>query len=224
MDNKITHHKVEQNTQEWFDLRLGKFTSSAIHALMSNPRAKSATHSATALTYIEEKAAEMFYNESVSTFNGNFATQWGHDNEPYAMQYFAEIFDKEVANGGFWTKGENGSSPDFIVDSKEIGEIKCFFSKAVYFNFIRTVKDAASLKEFDKKYYYQTQHQLYTTGADKLNMVAFDMRLVNKGENQLKNCLRTFEIQPIDEVFKEFDKRIPEAADMRDYFLKQVIG
>ena len=134
-------YDIEQNSPEWFQKRLGLFTSSSIASLF---KAK------TTLEYqklIARVAYERMFNEIPDdVFQGNAYTDRGHELEPDALELFQIETMKEVRAGGFWQIGNQGSSPDGLCDEATI-EVKCL----AFNNFMRH----AITDEVPKDYIHQ---------------------------------------------------------------------
>lgn len=118
---------VEQNTDEWFDLRLKKATSSNFAKIMANygkPFGKPA------IEYAQKIALEIVtgVRDESSSFSNAF-TDRGHEYEPVAIErYEHETFCK-VDNGGFYYEDSDelillGDSPDGLVGSVGCVEVK----------------------------------------------------------------------------------------------------
>ena len=80
---------IEQRSQEWFDMRRGKITSSEIHKIMGG---KGDSLSETAKTYLLEKACE-FYGGHGNPATGA-AVEWGMDLEDQAI----EVYESKTKN------------------------------------------------------------------------------------------------------------------------------
>ena len=107
-------YDIEQNSPDWFNLRLGLFTSSQIYLLMQKSKGD---FSKSANTYIRQKALELIYPLATDTNFTNAAMQWGHDNEPDARNVYELQSGNNVTNGGFWRLNDyTGSSPDGLID------------------------------------------------------------------------------------------------------------
>ena len=87
---------IEQNSPDWFNLRLGLFTSSQIYVLMQTSR--SGGFSKSADTYMKTKALELIYPLATEGFT-NAAMQWGHDHEPDARNVYELQTGRAVTNG-----------------------------------------------------------------------------------------------------------------------------
>jgi hypothetical protein len=72
---------VEQRSQEWFDMRKGKITSSEIHKIMGGKTIFDLTD--TAKTYLLEKVSESLGGFAQSAMGA--ALDWGTDLEPLAI-------------------------------------------------------------------------------------------------------------------------------------------
>lgn len=116
-------YSTEQRTEQWFQKRLGKFTSSQIHRLMSEPRLKADREAGKmaqgAITYIIEKVDEMLTGER--KYFSTSATERGEEMEPVAAMLYQTYTGNHVEDIGFVPTGPNsGASPDGIVhENKE---------------------------------------------------------------------------------------------------------
>lgn len=80
---------IEIYTPEWDQMRLGKFTSSKIHCLMTN---KQFTDDGVA--YIHQKVGELLTGHSTCGVDEKIEdenTAWGVTNEPFALQAFGKL-------------------------------------------------------------------------------------------------------------------------------------
>ncbi|PAV06459.1 YqaJ-like viral recombinase, partial [Arsenophonus sp. ENCA] len=114
-------HDVEQNTEAWNELRTGKVTASQFGCFMANqgkafgePAKKYALQ--IALEIIKKKKSENVY------FNAHM--QRGHEQEPMARMLYEIQRNVDVTNGGFFDLGDYGDSPDGLVGSDGVIEIK----------------------------------------------------------------------------------------------------
>lgn len=119
--NKPIFHDVEQNTEIWDGLRVGKITSSKLGCIMANfgkpfgdPAHKYAVN--IALEQITGRKAEGGYT------NDDMAR--GHEQEPIAREAYQDRFFCDVTNGGFYEIGDYGCSPDGHIDKNGLIEIK----------------------------------------------------------------------------------------------------
>jgi len=158
------YHKIEQNTDEWMDIRRGLFTASSVY----NLSLKESTD--TFKKEINKRVIERITGETPDNFT-NYAMQRGHELEPLARKEYEKNTFKRVNNGGFWTydsglikEGWFGASPDGICGDGII-EIKCF----EYNNFI----EYSLNKTIPKNYLFQIQAQLLVTDKKWCDMVYY---------------------------------------------------
>ena len=109
-------HDIEQNSEVWDALRLGKATTSKFGVIMAN---YGKAFSDTAKKYAHKIAYEQVTGkkEESSGFSNGFMEE-GHTWEPIAKRAYEEETFNEVSNGGFCQheKYENvGGSPDGMV-------------------------------------------------------------------------------------------------------------
>lgn len=145
-----------QRNDLWFKQRLGRFTASEIHKLMGVRGLGE-----TGKSYAIEKAIEQLYGEVEENFT-SYDMERGTELEPLAFAKFKELKSLEfleVENCGFFTGDIHGASPDGLVGTDAVLEIKCPKSAT----FFKLVAD----NEIDKKYFYQMQHQMMLTGRNK---------------------------------------------------------
>jgi putative phage-type endonuclease len=116
-------HNVEQNTDEWLNLRLGIPTASEFSKLVTGTGKKSTQ----VTTYIDQLVAEIMLGRPCSNFTGNEHTERGHELEPHAVEYYELLNDVKTEQVGFVTDNQitHGCSPDRLVGDKGMLEIKC---------------------------------------------------------------------------------------------------
>lgn len=159
---------MEQRSEEWIKIRLGKVTASRI----ADVTAKTKTGwSASRANYMAELLSERLTGEPRDTFT-NAAMQWGTDMEPQARRVYEFMEGVEVQEVGFVphpTIGMSGASPDGLVGDLGLVEIKCP-NTATH---IETLLGAP----IDAKYLKQMQWQMACTSRNWCDFVSFDPRL-----------------------------------------------
>lgn len=112
--------------------RIGRFTSSQMHRLMSLDRSGK-KFGAPALTYIKEKEAERCLGRSIDTGAYSPEMTWGKVMEAYVFSFVLGIeytlCSKETVvhpKYAFWS-----GSPDFT-KTQTAGEIKCYYPKKFF--------------------------------------------------------------------------------------------
>jgi len=153
---------VEQNTDEWFGLRAGKLTSSKMGCIMAN---YGKAFGEPAKKYAVNIAIEQITGNPIASTFSNEHMERGHEQEPIArMLYERETFCT-VSNGGFFESKFIGCSPDGLVNSDGVIEIKSVIAP-VHF---------ASIKRdtVDPSYKWQCISNLKFTGRDWIDFVSF---------------------------------------------------
>lgn len=120
---------IRQNTEEWFQLRLGKITSSNFDKIMAN---EGKAFGPPAIEYAEKVALEVVTGErdESSSFKNGYMER-GNDLEPVAKELYEIERFCEVSNGGFNISDceKFGDSPDGNVGKNGCIEIKSVIPK-----------------------------------------------------------------------------------------------
>jgi hypothetical protein len=177
---------INQQTEEWYQQRRYKFTSSAIHKLLTEPRLKEAKLkgelSETAKTYIMEKIAE-----EVGGFipdGSSRATEWGNEHEDIAAIEYEKRTGFSLEQVGFVQHTEfYGGSPDRtvidpIANENRVGglEIKCPHNSTNHM-WHRMIDSAEYFKENHPDYYWQCVSHMITLDTQWCDFVSFDPRV-----------------------------------------------
>ena len=165
--------EIEQRSEAWFQARLGKVTASAVADVLAKTKTGV---SASRVNYLIKLAIQRVTGQIEESYT-NEAMQWGIDNEDQARVAY------EVASGNFvdqvgfvdheiidWF----GCSPDGLVDTDGLVEIKCPNS-ATHWEYFKT-------KEVPKKYFIQMQAQMSCTGRKWCDFVSFDPRMPERSQ------------------------------------------
>lgn len=113
--------ECEQGSEEWFRARMGIPTASEFHTVMASGR--SGGESKTRRTYMLKLAGEILTGEPMDSF-GNHHTERGKEMEPDARNLYSFMKDCEPQLVGFIRNGQKGCSPDSLVGSDGMVEIK----------------------------------------------------------------------------------------------------
>lgn len=160
---------LDQGTDEWLRERAGKVTASRISDVMSKGRGNAP--SATRANYMAQLVAERLTGEPTETFT-SAAMQHGTDTEPQARAQYTMRTGLDVDQVGFVSHPSismSGASPDGLVESDGLIEIKCP-NTATH---IQTLRG----KEIDRKYILQMQWQMICTERKWCDWVSFDPRM-----------------------------------------------
>jgi len=161
---------IEQRSEEWFQLRRGKITSSEIHKIMGE---KGLTE--TAKTYLLEKVSELF--GGVTEPAHGQALEWGTELEPIAIEHYEKVMDTKVEKASFIAVSEYyGGSPDGIVKPNGIIEVKCPFKSANHFKH-GMIDSPVKLKKVAPNYYYQCISNMICARATWCDFISFDPRV-----------------------------------------------
>ncbi len=159
---------IEQGSEGWFAQRLGKVTASRIKDVMAKTKSGPA---ATRKNYMMELLCQRLTGNREESYT-NAAMQRGIDLEPLARSAYEVANDVFVTEAGFVVHpdySDTGASPDGFIGDDGLIEIKC----------PNTAQHIACIQsgEYDKKYFWQMQHQMWCTGRDWCDFVSFDDRL-----------------------------------------------
>ena len=163
---------IQQGTEEWHQLRLGKVTASRVADILAKTKSGA---SASRGNYLIELALQRV-TKTIEESYTNSAMEWGVATEPQARVAY------EVSTGNFVdqiafvnhpTIEGFGCSPDGLVGEGLI-EIKCPNS-ATHWSYIKA-------NEPPQKYIIQMQAQMAVTGAKWCDFVSFDPRMPERSQ------------------------------------------
>lgn len=197
----FSYHNVEQNTDEWLNLRCGLLTSSSIKTVMANygkafsdPAKKLALNIATQqLTGKIDQSG--FTNEH---------TERGHEQEPIARRLYEEYFFCDVQDGGFFSSDFLGCSPDGLVCDNGLIEIKSVLGYAHYQNLKRGGIDPA--------YKWQCIANVMFTGRQWIDFISYSADFPD--DKQLFVCRRY--AKDMKDEFEQIDIRVKAFKSLVD--------
>jgi putative phage-type endonuclease len=184
-DRIAVYNGIEQGTEEWLKIRLGKVTASGVADVLAKTKTGVSASRGNYLIKLAIQRVTGVVEESYT----NDAMQWGKDNEPQARVAY------EVASGNFVdqvafvdhpTIAWFGASPDGLINQDGLVEIKCMQPKG-HWEVIKT-------KEIPKNYWIQQQAQLSCTNREWNDYVGFNPIFPDKSQLFIKRTYR-------DEVF-----------------------
>ena len=155
-------HDVQQNTDAWQELRLGKATASYFACIMANG---DRAFGEPAKRYALQLALERINGSKKEVTYSNEHMERGHQQEPVARMLYEEETFSSVGNGGFFDCGEYGDSPDGLVDMDGVIEIKSVIDSVHY----ATIKR----NSFDPAYRWQLAGHLDCTGRKWVDFVSY---------------------------------------------------
>lgn len=156
-------HDVEQGTPEWFAIRAGLATASEFECIVKRGR-DGKTPSATRKTYMLQLAGERLTGEPPEGF-GSIYTDRGKLLEPEARDLYAMLSDTEPQQVGFITNHGAGCSPDSLIGSDGMLEIK---TKAPKF-----LIEAILADEFCPEHVAQCQGALWVAEREWIDLAVY---------------------------------------------------
>lgn len=161
---------IEQRSQEWFEIRKGKVTSSEIHKIMGRDALTE-----TAKTYLLEKVCELYGGVTEPAFGA--ALTWGTDLEPVAIEHYENITKLKVEKASFLPVGLHyGGSPDGLVGKEGIIEVKCPFKSANHFKH-GMINTADKFKKIAPNYYWQCVSNMICSETQWCDFISYDPRV-----------------------------------------------
>ena len=206
-----------QEIQDWQLQRLGKFTASEIHKLLQSGKGKDEYFGKTALSYIDEKIAELITGQPIKDISGLAAIEWGNAHEYEGLMILQDALGKPVtiyggSNNMFFPYNEfSGGSIDAETDD-EVIEAKCPYNAAVHTaNLIAALKEESNawMKKNRAEYYAQLQFNMMCRQKDKGIFYSYDPRPLN--ESHRKAIIR---IAPDEELREGINERLVKAAEI----------
>lgn len=159
---------MEQRTEDWFKVRLGKVTASRIADVVAKTKTG---YSASRANYMAQLVVERLTETKADSFT-NDAMQWGIDKEPEARAAYEAKTGELVEEVGFIEHpliAMAGASPDGLVGIDRMVEIKCP-STATHIDYIYE-------RQPPQKYLYQMQWQMACANKYSCDFVSYDPRM-----------------------------------------------
>lgn len=200
-------HNVEQNTDEWLDLRAGKLTGSAISKVMANYGKA-----------FGEPAKRYAIDLAITQITGNYSSESytnehmerGHDQEPIARMLYENETFCSVSNGGFFDNGFTGDSPDGLVGGDGVLEIKSVISSTHYERWRK--------EKYDTGYHWQLMFHLRETGRDWVDFVSYCSEFPENKRLFIQRLNRC----DFDDDLKKLDSRVVEFKELVENIKKDI--
>lgn len=162
MPQLLEFHDVEQNSEEWLQLRAGKITSSALGKIMARD---GQAFGDPAKDYAVQICLERMLGHPVGGGFTSAHMERGHEQEPLARMAYEDLTFSEVTGGGFFDLGDVGCSPDGLVYDDGLIEIKSVIPSVHYSNIVRG--------SYDPAYKWQLFGNLKFTGREWIDFVSY---------------------------------------------------
>lgn len=201
LDSSKASTFVDQGSEQWEQLRAGRFTSSEIHNIMIcgkrgmtkaelAARPKKGPGSSTTkiadpsqmgpkgLTYINQKVAEVLTGRPKQPSYA-YPLVYGKETEPEAVEYFERMTGLKCEPMGFQTWGDHaGGSPDRILENGLEGlEVKCPFQSENQIEYL-LLTDIWDVKANYPQYYWQVVSLMLFTDKKKWHFCTYDPRMI----------------------------------------------
>jgi exodeoxyribonuclease (lambda-induced) len=202
-------HDVDQKSDEWKTLRLGRITGSMMHKYMTKNR-KGDGLGETALNAVYELMAQRLtgIDESPDLSN-NIYIRLGNELEPRAIaEYELETFNVVKQVGFIEVDDLVGGSPDGLVGDDGLIEVKCKNNA----NHLRSIIDARN-GIIDKAHVIQMQFLMWITDRKWCDYVLFNENFTNTGKYK---CLEIFRIEQDEEIIHKIIQAIDVVKKLID--------
>jgi len=153
---------VQQNTEEWLDLRIGLVTSSSLSKVMAN---YGKAFGEPAKKYAVDIAIEQITESRQESQFSNSHMDRGHEEEPLAIMEYESKYFSTVTNGGFFVEGNMGDSPDGLVGDDGMIEVKSAIPSMHY--------SRVCSKSYDRAYRWQMANHLLVSNRDWVDFISY---------------------------------------------------
>lgn len=165
--NPIYRYDIEQNTEEWECIKVGKFSASSADKLLSGIETKGYNQLISKIAE-ERITGNRCENDS---FGGNSFTNRGHEYEPIARDDYEYRNLQSVNLIGVVIKDDWClCSPDGLISSDKLHQIKCpiFSTQLDYLE--KSIKNNDVKKIIPGNYYKQMQFELFVCSDREINI------------------------------------------------------
>jgi hypothetical protein len=170
MKSQIKIHNLEQQTPDWFKLKLDfPFSGSNATAIHTGGKGLETLCWETVAQKLSNKPKESFSNEH---------TERGNELESQAVDIYELYTGNKVESVGFITNSKYemaGVSPDGLVGDDGLLEVKCF-ADVKYLKLLANLKQNGSLQreDIENGYWYQMQQQLLITERKWVDYILYN--------------------------------------------------
>jgi len=196
-------NNCEQGTEEWYQARLGIATASEFSKVITSEGKTSTSLNDYAFTLASELLTEVQEEGYINT-----TMLRGTELEEEARQAYIEHTLETIEQVGFIKQGSYGYSPDGLVGSEGLIEIKCPTQK-VHTKYLYN-------KSLPSQYKAQVQGGLLVTGRKWCDFISYNPNFIEKRRLLIVRVTR-------DEAFiKALEDRLRVVSDRKETFLKEI--
>jgi len=204
-------HNIDQNSLEWDELRKGRITTSKFDVLYMKESTKGYKE------YAQKIAYERMTNESFpGGFSGNSFTEEGHEREQTARELYEQMTFQKVHPGGFFELDKwVGSSPDGLIETDGLLEIKNIISGKVFMNLVNN-----SFKP-TREQLNQCYGQMYVTERKHVDLMHIHIMQSGKSVVNIQRIERDEEImKDLSGRIKTFKESVKEEMEVLKPYIK----
>jgi putative phage-type endonuclease len=201
---------MEQRTEDWYAIRLGKVTASRVADVVAKTKSGYSTSRA---NYMAELVCERLTKAKGESYRSP-AMEWGVEQEPNARAAYEAETGLLVVETGFIPHSfipMSGASPDGLVGDDGLVEIKCPFT-ATHIDFLMT-------GDVPGKYQIQMQWQMACTERLWCDYISYDPRLPERMQIKIVRIMR--DNAHIAELEKEVSSFLDELNDKVTQLIQQ---
>jgi hypothetical protein len=203
---------IQQNTYEWLDRRIAKVTGSSVSCVMAHQGKLDKE----GLPKFGDPAKSLATNIAIERMTGKKVItsgykssdmKRGHEEEPIAIILYEDMFFISVQNGGFYDNGKTGCSPDGLVGSNGLVEVKSVLVKA----HLATIERGT----FDPTYKWQCFFNLNESGREWIDFVSYCSSYPKKTNlfvDRIEKGDIVEEIEMMEKRLEEFESLVEEVS------------
>lgn len=206
----------DQGSDGWNQVRIGRFTSSEMYKLMTEPRSKADKEagklSEGALTYVNIKVAEVLTGQPKAESYA-YPLVYGKELEPQAIEYFIKKTGYTYEPAMFVPFGDHsGGSPDGYINENDTLEIKCPFQSENMVDYLM-LTDQFDLKRNHPNHYWQVMSNLLFTEKEQLHFVCYDPRMTTEKHRMVHLVIKP-DPNDFDLIIKQIEKAVKEKLSL----------
>lgn len=228
---------TDQGSDNWEQMRCGRFTSSEIWKIMEcgkremtkeelAARPKKGKGSATTKvpdpskmsergkTYITQKVGEVLTGQPKPSAYA-YPLVYGKETEAEAVEYFEKITGLKTETVGFQPFGDHaGGSPDRLIGETDGLEIKCPYASENQVEYL-ILTDHYDLKANNPEHYWQCVSLMLFTGRRVWHYCTYDPRMINDKHKMTHIVIEWEKVEEdIDTIVKALEGAVKEKLSL----------